>query len=138
MREVKSQKKPRSVKNSDEFDLIFRNENIRISLSKSRVFLKVVWYSDGKKTVKYRCRRLDDQNEIGRLEDSKPQWITYCSPKYTYIIRRQTDHGYLKDYFKVIEGGKAEIKRNGFFKPIIIQAKDCDWIYYKKDRGRTV
>lgn len=106
-------------------------KKITIRLSINKAILKVRCFNDERGTTESCYKRIDDRNEIRGIEDSNPKWKTYYGQQY--IIRRQINKECPRDYFKVIERGKAEIILNGIFHEPLIEAQDEDWMYYKRD-----
>lgn len=116
------------------YSTIFSSCNYQIELSTEGTYLKKKIYNDGIMTAESLYEKINNPDEIRRVEESGNDWITFDGDKqYGYIVRGQINKtGKYNGYYKVVESDKVKITRNKVKRSPIIDSKIEDWIYYKR------
>lgn len=110
---------------------IFQSDTQKFELSVRGTSLRKTFCKDN--TVKEHLYvKIDDLNEIHKIEALKNTWITYDGDGY--IVRGLlNDAGRLSGYYKVVESSKVKIKRRSVTGGIeAIDSGIGDWTYYKR------
>lgn len=95
-------------------------------------------FRNGTKVEERLYEKVDDRNEILRIEELSSEWKTFDAERqHGYVIRGQKNaDGMLNGYFKIVDCSKIKIRRNGWNEITAIDSNIGDWIYYKRRRSR--
>lgn len=110
-----------------------------IELSTHGTSMRRTIYRNGVKAEEFLYEKINNPDEIRRVEESGSEWETFDGDlKYGYIVRGQRGKtGSLNGYYKVVKSNKVKIRRNIIWKNIeSIDSRIEDWIYYKRRTAR--